>query len=273
MRAARSEVHQHRTIATMIPVRDHVVVDTDVLHRFKPLHHPDIQHHPGIALRRPLVTGLPAPTRRTRSRVREAKDCVQSRGRRTRVSSWPRRSRAVASQPLPTATHSGLFRGTGAGGDGEPAVGGVLCLGSLTVAEVVAIHLCGLPGEIDRTGPPTFDLAPGGGCLAAEVALDAGALLPHRFTLACSRSPGPSAVCSLLPCTDRSPRPGSHQHPVLRSPDLPRRGRARARHAAATKPAHRPHQCPEPVARNARGAGPRRNRPLVPMGRLASGGA
>ena len=63
----------------------------------------------------------------------------------------------------------------------------------------VAIHLCGLPGEIDRTGPPTFDLAPGGGCLAAGVAPDAGALLPHRFTLACARMPGPSAVCSLLP--------------------------------------------------------------------------
>ena len=105
-------------------------------------------------------------------------------------------------------------------------IGGVLSLGSLAVTEVVAIHLCGLPGEIDRTGPPTFDLAPGGGCLAAEVTLDAGALLPHRFTLACSRFPGSSAVCSLLPCTDRSPRPGSHQHPVLRSPDLPRRGRA-----------------------------------------------
>ena len=78
-------------------------------------------------------------------------------------------------------------------------VGGVLCLGFLAVTEVVAIHLCGLPGEIGRTGPPTFDLAPGGGCLAAEVALDAGALLPHRFTLACARLPGPSAVCSLLP--------------------------------------------------------------------------
>jgi hypothetical protein len=77
--------------------------------------------------------------------------------------------------------------------------------------------------------PPAFDLAPGGGCLAAEVTLDAGALLPHRFTLACSRLPGPSAVCSLLPCTDRSPRPGSHQHPVLRSPDLPRRGHATPR--------------------------------------------
>ena len=69
----------------------------------------------------------------------------------------------------------------------------------MACASGVAIHLCGLPGEIGRTGPPTFDLAPGGGCLAAEVALDAGALLPHRFTLACARLPGPSAVCSLLP--------------------------------------------------------------------------
>ena len=78
-------------------------------------------------------------------------------------------------------------------------VGGVLSLGSLAVTEGVAIHLCGLPGDIGRAGPPTFGLAPGGGCLAAGVTPDAGALLPHRFTLACARLPGPSAVCSLLP--------------------------------------------------------------------------
>src|SRR4051794_28892677 len=46
---------------------------------------------------------------------------------------------------------------------------------------------------------PLLDLAPGGGCRAARVAPDAGALLPHRFTLACDRRTGPSAVCSLLP--------------------------------------------------------------------------
>jgi hypothetical protein len=42
---------------------------------------------------------------------------------------------------------------------------------------------------------PTFDLAPGGVYLANTVARDAGALLPHRFTLACAFRP--SAVCSL----------------------------------------------------------------------------
>ena len=40
-----------------------------------------------------------------------------------------------------------------------------------------------------------FDLAPSGVYRAASVARNAGALLPHRFTLACAR--GPSAVCSL----------------------------------------------------------------------------
>ena len=42
--------------------------------------------------------------------------------------------------------------------DGEPAIGGVLCLGYLTVTEVVAINLCGLPGEIDRTVLPRLTL-------------------------------------------------------------------------------------------------------------------
>ena len=48
-----------------------------------------------------------------------------------------------------------------------------------------------------RTGrsSPTFGLAPGGVCRAIEVTPDAGALLPHRFTLTCARRP--SAVCSL----------------------------------------------------------------------------
>src|SRR5262245_52623788 len=37
------------------------------------------------------------------------------------------------------------------------------------------------------------------GLPAARVAPGAGALLPHRFTLACDRRTGPSAVFSLLP--------------------------------------------------------------------------
>ena len=67
----------------------------------------------------------------------------------------------------------------------------------------MTIHLCGLPAgcrsEDRRTGRPypTFGLAPGGVCRAIRVTPDAGALLPHRFTLACARRTGPSAVCSL----------------------------------------------------------------------------
>ena len=70
--------------------------------------------------------------------------------------------------------------------DGEPAYrrGSVLRFG------VVAIHLSGPPGDCseERTGRPcpTLGLAPGGVCRAARVAPDAGALLPHRFTLACT---------------------------------------------------------------------------------------
>jgi hypothetical protein len=45
---------------------------------------------------------------------------------------------------------------------------------------------------------PTFGLAPGGVYRAGRVTPAAGALLPHRFTLACAGSRPPSAVCSLL---------------------------------------------------------------------------
>ena len=50
--------------------------------------------------------------------------------------------------------------------------------------------------KVDGPSIPTLGLAPGGVYRAARVAPGAGALLPHRFTLACAR--GPSAVCSLL---------------------------------------------------------------------------
>ena len=58
-----------------------------------------------------------------------------------------------------------------------------------------------------RTGRPCplLDLAPDGVYRAVRVAPDAGALLPHRFTLTCDRSPGPSAVCSLLHCPSGHP--------------------------------------------------------------------
>ena len=92
--------------------------------------------------------------------------------------------------------------------------------------------------------PARFDLAPGGGCRAARVAPDAGALLPHRFTLACATPGEPVAAIGGLfsvARSDRSPRPGSHQHRALWSPDFPR---LRRRHrasvvAAVTRPTHR----------------------------------
>ena len=63
----------------------------------------------------------------------------------------------------------------------------------------VVIHLSGLPGDIGRASRPTFDLAPGGVYRAAQVALGAGALLPHRFTLTSAPTSRtmPSAVCFL----------------------------------------------------------------------------
>ena len=68
--------------------------------------------------------------------------------------------------------------------------------------ERVAIHLSGLPGDIGRADRPTLDLAPGGVYRAARVAPGAGALLPHRCTLACDGLRTvvfgcPSAVCFL----------------------------------------------------------------------------
>jgi len=59
----------------------------------------------------------------------------------------------------------------------------------------------------ERTGCPSplLGLAPGGVCRAGDVAAAAGALLPHRFSLACGRSPGPSAVS--LCCTVRQVAP------------------------------------------------------------------
>lgn len=68
------------------------------------------------------------------------------------------------------------------------------------LSQRVAIHLSGPPGDVGRAGRPTFDLAPGGVYIAARVTPGAGALLPHRCTLACNGpSPDcPSAVCFLL---------------------------------------------------------------------------
>ena len=114
-------------------------------------------------------------------------------------------------------------------GDGEPA-----CRrGSVQRRSAwVAIHLRGLPGdaaseEVAGGQPvPTLGLAPGGVCRAVRVTPDAGALLPHRFTLTCVRAGLPGRTIGglfsvALSCG--SPRLASRQHPALWSPDLPRR--------------------------------------------------
>jgi hypothetical protein len=58
-----------------------------------------------------------------------------------------------------------------------------------------------------RTGRPCplLGLAPGGGCRAAGVTPDAGALLPHRFTLTCA-DPGVGHRRSVLCCPEPSDR-------------------------------------------------------------------
>src|SRR3954452_15596272 len=76
-------------------------------------------------------------------------------------------------------------------GDGEPACKRDSVAHS---REPVAIHLCGPPGDVDRAGHPLLGLAPGGGYRAARVTPDAGALLPHRFTLTCA-TPSELEVC------------------------------------------------------------------------------
>ena len=67
----------------------------------------------------------------------------------------------------------------------------------------------GSPAGAGGTGSPCplFGLAPGGVYRAVRVTPDAGALLPHRFTLACAIPlPGPpSAVCSLWHCPSGRP--------------------------------------------------------------------
>lgn len=64
-------------------------------------------------------------------------------------------------------------------------VGGVLSQGRRT--DPVGDHPSVQPTwPIGRAARGTLGLAPSGGCRAAGVATDAGALLPHRFTLTCA---------------------------------------------------------------------------------------
>src|SRR5438445_5289860 len=116
-------------------------------------------------------------------------------------------------------------------------VGGVLSGGVSCEISAMGGHPSVRPTwEIDRASPSLFGLAPGGVCRAARVTPGAGALLPHRFTLACARRP--SAVCSLLHFPAGHPDWPLASTLALWSPDLPRPGRCRA---AATRPARHIH--------------------------------
>src|SRR5581483_5320874 len=118
---------------------------------------------------------------------------------------------------------------------------------------------------VGRAVLPLSGLAPGGVCRAARVTPGAGALLPHRFTLACACRhamytcvlPRHVHVRVATPCTRAcchaigglfsvalsfgSPRLGVTQHPALRSPDVPRTGRCP--YAAARPARHRVGHC------------------------------
>ena len=65
---------------------------------------------------------------------------------------------------------------------------------------------------------PLLGLAPGGGCLAARIAADAGGLLHHLFTLAGAYS----GSLFLWPNPAGCPAPGVTRHHALWSADFPR---------------------------------------------------
>jgi len=126
-----------------------------------------------------------------------------------------------------------------------------------------------LPGRAGHPCP-TFGLAPGGVCRAVRVTPVAGALLPHRFTLACAGSRPPSAVCSLLHFPSGRPDwPLASTLPCGAPTFLdtvPVRGRTRG---AATRPTHRPDQSASSAARDGRGGpaqGVARDRPPASIG-------
>ena len=100
----------------------------------------------------------------------------------------------------------------------------------------------GVPLLRDRTSSPspTLDLAPGGVYRAGGVTPAAGALLPHRFTLACAGVSPPSAVSFLWHCPASRPDWPLASTLLCGVPTfldtIPRTARA-----AATWPTHRPH--------------------------------
>ena len=91
---------------------------------------------------------------------------------------------------------AGLYAGFCTGGSAEPPAA------AIPLGRRLPAGSSGLPGGVcGRAVLLLSGLAPGGVCRAARVAPGAGALLPHRFTLACAgplrRPVPPSAVCSL----------------------------------------------------------------------------
>ena len=120
--------------------------------------------------------GRPAATLRPRDAGRWSSiSPQQGEIRRDRLGPcWEPTGRGTAGQSLRPRSS--------ADSDGEPACRrGSVRRGS----GGVTIHLRGLPGDDGRATHPRFGLAPGGVYRAVRVAPGAGALLPHRFTLAC----------------------------------------------------------------------------------------
>ena len=143
-------------------------------------------------------------------------------------------------------------------GDGEPACKPDSVRRTLRPAWV-AIHLCGLPGDIGRAGRPTLGLAPGGGCqppgspptlvrsyrTVSPLPVRSAGLPAHRHRR--------SALCCPVPAG--RPVLALASTLALWSPDFPRPGR-RSDRAAATGPAHRRPQCTAAVTPDRRpGAG------------------
>jgi hypothetical protein len=80
----------------------------------------------------------------------------------------------------------------------------------------VTIHLSGLPGSIGRAVHFLLDLASGRVYQAAVIAHNAGALLPHRFTLTSNHLRTDDPRRFTFCCTSHtSLRAGSRQFPAL----------------------------------------------------------
>ena len=104
---------------------------------------------------------------------------------------------------------------------------------------------CGLPGDssralrsAERRRPPIWPCS-GWGLPASRLAPGPGALLPHRFTLACpSRCREAIGAIVSVALSVASLRLGVTQHPALWSPDFPPRRRRSGRPALLTCPVY-----------------------------------